>query len=447
MAPRKTSPVQDAAAAGDTKYCSASCKFGGKEKTDGIDLTLIRCCTCMKWYHEECCPAGDHEATGIWNCLVCRASPLLIQQLMCAVESVRHELQHLTNEQRKSDEILRQMAKECTTLKEQNAELRLQVEALSRDPCNPRPNEQTLVVGDSLLRDMDADKLNSTTVISKPGGKVKDAIQILKDARGPFKEIIACVGTNDCSSDGFDANELRSQYQELAKCAKSMVSDGKQVTLSSIPPRTDSSEYQANVETMNSQLSALSTDEGVTFAQNDINFKLYDGSINSGHLLSDGLHLNRRGSIKLAQNIKLSIKESANGDPTKKSRLKRKPNSSNASANPSTTAADTEWTIVGPARRRPQSDSYKWQVERNNRREQYLHSVPNEQSRFRCWFCGETNHSHENCWHGDVIQCQTCGGSGHKSKFCHQTDAHHADTRHQTPASNVSDRRMSDARR
>ena len=46
---------------------------------------------------------------------------------------------------------------------------------------------------------------------------------------------------------------------------------------------------------------------------------------------------------------------------------------------------------------------------------------PNDSSDFDhhcCSLCGETNHRSWSCKHGIPIQCYTCSGTGHKSKFC-----------------------------
>ena len=36
-----------------------------------------------------------------------------------------------------------------------------------------------------------------------------------------------------------------------------------------------------------------------------------------------------------------------------------------------------------------------------------------------CWYCGEQNHVSKYCRHGQMLQCNTCYGYGHKAKFCY----------------------------
>ena len=36
----------------------------------------------------------------------------------------------------------------------------------------------------------------------------------------------------------------------------------------------------------------------------------------------------------------------------------------------------------------------------------------------RCWFCAETGHSKDSCWHQRPVRCGTCNRLGHKSKMC-----------------------------
>jgi hypothetical protein len=68
------------------------------------------------------------------------------------------------------------------------------VQSAHNPPPEPSKN-QTLLVGDSLLRDVDESRLVNTVVICKPGGKIKDAREAISSIDRDFKRVVCCVGT------------------------------------------------------------------------------------------------------------------------------------------------------------------------------------------------------------------------------------------------------------
>ena len=51
-------------------YCFPDCLFNREEGDDG----MLRCCTCMRWVHPQCCgdQASDIKYNGVYNCSQCR---------------------------------------------------------------------------------------------------------------------------------------------------------------------------------------------------------------------------------------------------------------------------------------------------------------------------------------------------------------------------------------
>ena len=78
------------------------------------------------------------------------------------------------------------------------------------------------------------------------------------------------------------------------------------VVVSSIPPRTDSIRAKQRVHELDSILQETSTTFGAKFISNATSFRLADGLPNDGYLSVDGLHLNYRGTNRLATNIGLT---------------------------------------------------------------------------------------------------------------------------------------------
>ena len=68
---------------------------------------------------------------------------------------------------------------------------------------------------------------------------------------------------------------------------------------------TNSTIAQLRVEELNSVLQENSTTLGAKLISNDTSFRLADGLPNDGYLSADGLHLNYRGTIRLATKHRL----------------------------------------------------------------------------------------------------------------------------------------------
>ena len=113
-----------------------------------------------------------------------------------------------------------------------------------------------------------------------------------------------CAGTNDCNND-INIDATTEHLEHLLQLATERVSCGRNVFVSSIPPRTDDMRQQ-RVEELNTILQDVSAKVGVTFISNDKSFRLADGQPNDGYLCKDGLHLNYRGTSRLIDNLRLA---------------------------------------------------------------------------------------------------------------------------------------------
>lgn len=309
--------------------------------------------------------------------------------------------------------MLRPLLNECTKgLQDEIQALRLQLAELQANitaaglPPGARPKnagshrdtkkeECTLVIGDSLIRDLDQDKMVQTEVVSLSGGRISTVIDELKQKQRDskkYKRVICSIGTNDCGNDSFACNDFAAQAEQLVAMAKENVAEPTAVSLSSIPPRQDNTTHQENVDLANACLVSVAEKEGITFINNDPSFKLSDGMVNDGYLAPDGLHLSRPGSRRLATNMKLQAREGVDNDVT---------------------------TARWQRQRSSKQENDGWQTQRHSRKARMARSQRDEgQQQHACKNCGELNHSLKNCRYDQELECYTCGRLGHKSRTC-----------------------------
>ena len=174
-----------------------------------------------------------------------------------------------------------------------------------------------------------------------------------------------------------------------------------------IPPRTDSTIMQQRAEELNSVLQETSTTLGAKFISNDTSFRLADGLPNDGYLSADGLHLNYRGTNRLAMNI--GLKPAGQEVQIAKTRTtwnQGDRRSTRQNERSQCRQTDNEWHTV---RRYHAHD---------RRNSTPTNAAPHSSSTPCCYFCGESGHVKQNCRHGRKLQCHTCQPFGHKSKFC-----------------------------
>ena len=91
------------------------------------------------------------------------------------------------------------------------------------------------------------------------------------------------VWTNYCGHSEFDGAETTAEYRNVVDLAKTKVADAKDVVISSVLPRTASTDYQQN------GLCAVVRGMGVTFIFKDNKFQLGNESPH------DGYNVHKRG--------------------------------------------------------------------------------------------------------------------------------------------------------
>ena len=256
--------------------------------------------------------------------------------------------------------------------------------------------------------------LVNTHVTAIAGANVTDVVKHLKEDDNTYKSIICCVGTNNCSAEDFNSDVITESYKDIITAAKAKVRDPKEIRIVSVPPRSDSEDHQENVDMLNTCLELLAQVDGVTFIKNDLTFKLSDGTPNDGYLLKDGLHLNNRGTNRIARNIKLKLGSDAVSENVAKSKKKQMTKSRPYMEEEQQEVQETNldhafWTNARQkaSGRRPHS---------LNNRPRRNQDYPRRDS--RCNYCMEFNHSTHECGFRKPAVCRQCFEAGHKQKFC-----------------------------
>ena len=394
----------------DTMCFEATCKHNRKPKKANKALDCSQCTTCWTWYHDDCVNVKKDELLGTWPCPPCRLMPSNVKkmndtvtQVLSMVTGLSSTVVEMKSICESSSHQLHQLKKEYEEIRSENENLRKQIEEMKK-MIKDKENEvftegncSHLVIGDSLLKSIDENKLDNTYVKSLQGADISDVMHRLNDTDDIFMDITVCVGTNDCSNgDEFVPAALTDTYKQLVNTAAKKVRDISKVKVVSIPPRIDDPKKQDRVKSLNACLCTVANETGATFIDNDPAFLLQDGSPNDGYLLTDGVHLSTTGTNRLVKNMRLPVKEKFRRNVCKDLNNGNKPTG--------------DWTVVQRKHRNPLRHA-------GNRNFQQMNDNQGTSGR-KCWNCGEPNHVAMNCRHGQPVRCNSCYTLGHKSKFC-----------------------------
>ena len=282
--------------------------------------------------------------------------------------------------------------------------------------CRPTQEQETftfgtLLAGRSIIRDISRDShFLEFDPICVRGGKVNDISErLLQPGCARYKTVILQVGSNDCVNPEFDYDAFREDYTTLVKIAASV---SETVVISGLCPRLD--DRLGNIATGNACLSKIANDENCLFVDNDSEFRLSNGSINTSLYHKDGVHLNAKGVAKLASNLELFPKNSRGPSSSFGSKKggSRKPFSGKRGSN----------QVNSRLHKRNGNASYDRHENGNSYHSRYYHSqgrnLYDTNENVSCWYCGEHNHTSSVCRHGEAIQCHNCYRYGHKAKNC-----------------------------
>ena len=161
-----------------------------------------------------------------------------------------------------------------------------------------QPERKSLLIGDSLVRDIRPSKDTLTVKPNVP--RLENVIDELKDSE-QLDKIYVVNGTNDCKNEE-DPSVIIDTYKTVIEDARKK---GNEIIISSIPPRTDDSSIQKKIDIVNQRLMSLTKEEEVTFVNNDGNFTYSDKTVDERLLQHDGCHLSRLGAQRLIKNLSM----------------------------------------------------------------------------------------------------------------------------------------------
>lgn len=341
---------------------------------------IVECSLCQTRYHKQCVGVKPTSKPACWICVCCKDIPNLIKSLMLKSDSqekdikdLRTENETLTNiihEQRTVIEKIQQRNSSVDSINKEN-----DIFVASSQGQNKDDKKTTLLIGDSILRDVNEKGLENTKVKCVRGAKVADIRdQLSGGILDSVDTVIMHVGTNNCNSDENTLSGIQ-EYETLVSELNTRAPTVKKV-LSTICPRTDTHDTRA--KQFNNEIRRIAGANNCDLVDNDETFRP-QGYVDRNTVDRRGLHLSKEGTSRLLSNIH-------NGH-----------------------------NIIKPRHKPEHSQSRQSYTRNDTRQTRHFNQRPRNSRPRKCHYCGEDNHMKNQCKHGRPIQCFTCKGVGHKA--------------------------------
>ena len=311
------------------KHCRGQ-KCKSKDDKNGKDQ--IRCIICCIWHHADCVRVLKKELEMIWTCPDCRTMATDMKEIKSELEQfvkcLQEEIKGMKDNQQQMNDSLKTLTAcleeerqqriraegEFAGMKSQMSKLATndksgQVQQSSNAPVPPTaPPIPNLLLGTSLLRNVDETKLENWEVTAKGGATIEDLHQWLTKVpeSKSYKEVTIVGGSIDLEKK--TAVDIVSDYQAFTVSAGLRA---EKITISSVPPRNKENKELKEKREVNGKLRELCDNDGFNFIDNDPSFHLMNGEINEACLTNDGLHLSKRGVDSLLQNCSILKQGSA----------------------------------------------------------------------------------------------------------------------------------------
>ena len=392
------------------------CNLEGCEQLDD-KKNIVSCLICRKTYHAIC--ANVKTKTAVYMCNECSGIILQMSEIKLEVTNLKQILKNQTTDLMKK---LEEKTAECQQKATENAGLLTQVASLTAELKQAKwksftEGPQELVVSDSMLSNVDQQKLQNTKVVAMSGAhvdEIRTELQKPKYHGARLDRLVLMTGTNDLK----DAKDKPESIPEIVKKYSALIEDAKAisqyVTVSSICPRID--DVTDLVEPFNTNLQVLCEDKDCEFVDHTPIFTLGDGSINDGYLTQGkGPHLTKAGLNKVAKNLKLKVKTGVI-DITKTYQPR------NSTPDESHMSRQGKQNGKGPQHwgyKQDQRSSAEGATQSGSSKIQDMKWNPDViYNRDGCVLCNEGGHSSSECRHryrGTVV-CNLCQAPGHKAK-------------------------------
>ena len=280
-----------------------------------------------------------------------------------------------------------------------------------------KSNEDVYMVGSSILREVKQTDIVSGTVRSISGGKISDIKADLNSVKFNPKTIITYVGGNDLIDENKTVESVSRDHGLMLIDAKSRFPNADIID-SGLVPRTEIEETRIKVKDFNQVTKEWCNANSIKYIENEDCFELKSGDIDiSCHNMSErnpAVHLNRRGTIRLLENISKHIPHLKLSQSLHKPLVQNRENHKKSYAQ-----------IMSRGNHLWKKGSTQ---DVNHQTEHYYHDCRKSGSsdvsnRRRCYNynCGDFNHNRSTCKYDQKLRCKSCFEYGHKQKFCKTT--------------------------
>lgn len=337
----------------------------------------VECLLCSAQFHKTCMGLKPSARPTAWICVSCKNIPRTLNLLTKQARQHEKEISDLKNENATLSQLVNEQQAKIEELKSNNQHTDT---ATKTNPSKNNDRAGTLIIGDSVIKDINESGLESTTVRCLKGARIEDIATELETPEN-YEAIIVHGGTNDCTNDE-DTEVAKTALNTMIEEIREKAPDTT-IFLSTICPRTDEDgKHQKRVDDMNSHIRSLADrSDKCELIDNDNNFRLRNNDADENALNGSKLHLSKVGTRRLLANFNA------------KRRVVR--------SRPTSTYKSTPTSESKHAKRVSNNDDKR--------------SYQDNRGRGRgCYNCGERNHQKKNCKHGRPVRCFACGELGHK---------------------------------
>ena len=299
----------------DTEVCIQDCLH----RENPNDGDRIRCILCCVWHHIDCVSVLKKEIKAVWTCHKCRQIAKTVKEMnailsdMQLTQNSMLELIHNMKDKITTETELRKKAEtELAAVVEELSEANKKIQSLSNAEINDDPlpmpivpPKPSLLLGTSLLRNVNEQKIEHFEVMAKGGASLNDlnvALSALPNDKS-YEKIIIVGGSIDIESKS--PKDVTDDFQALAVSA-TLRAD--KTVICSIPPRTDK-DLSTEIHATNISVQEMTNAEGIGYVDLDELFLLKNGSVNKPLLHSDGLHLSKHGVDNLIAACEVKLKD------------------------------------------------------------------------------------------------------------------------------------------
>ena len=269
----------------------------------------IKCNWCMRDFHKRC--LKDVTDQLMYACTDCRKMPTMIAEMAGAIHKLTKSVAHLNKVNGELIKEIHATQARCESMATANTELSNRVSELSQQLASrtwqgfnqsDTNAGKTCVIGSSIVRDVDPDKLVNTDVISISGGTIPMIHDTVNGLTNTYDRIILMVGGNDCDSHNNASRPVSDILEDYRLLIQDTKSKTHAVHVGSVCPCLKGQSVTDRIDFLNAGLQVMCNEEECTFIiNNDESFKLSNGAANDGYLLSDKVHLSYCGTNRLAK--------------------------------------------------------------------------------------------------------------------------------------------------